>query len=116
MPRKEQQKDSVHLLDMDLAAARALHYCAGMSKEQFVADDKTREATLHALLILGEATKRLAPQTRTSCPDVPWDDIAGMRDRLIHGYDAVDFDIVWDVIQNRPTPLRASLARLLPRR
>ena len=53
---------------------------------------------LHQIIILGEAAKRLSPEFRQLHPSVPWADIAGMRDRCVHGYDNVDLEIVWEVI------------------
>ena len=55
-------------------------------------------AVLHELLVLGEAAKRLSAAFREEHPDVPWKAIAGMRDRLLHGYDDVDLDLVWKTV------------------
>jgi uncharacterized protein with HEPN domain len=52
-----------------------------------------------ALEIVGEATKRLPLELRDAYPNIPWRDMAGMRDRIVHGYDNLDFQIMWDVIK-----------------
>lgn len=67
--------------------------------KQFESDFRINYALVRALEIIGEATKRLPESIRTQYPDVPWKGMAGMRDRIIHGYDLVDMQIVWDVVK-----------------
>jgi uncharacterized protein with HEPN domain len=71
----------------------------GVSFSQFEADYRINFAVVRALEIIGEATKRLPEDLRQSYPDIPWKGMAGMRDRIIHGYDNVDLEIVWDVVK-----------------
>lgn len=63
---------------------------------------------------MGEATKRLSREFREQHPEVPWDDIAGMRDIVAHQYDRIDLDIVWQVIQRNIPELLNMLVILLP--
>jgi uncharacterized protein with HEPN domain len=65
--------------------------------------------------VLGEAAKRLSPELRARHPDIPWRAIAGMRDRLVHGYDDVDLDLVWKTVSEDLPALIARLDRLAPR-
>ncbi len=65
--------------------------------EQFLADTKTQDAVIRNLEVIGEATRRLSAQVREAHPEVPWKDIAGTRDRLIHHYFGVNLDIVWTI-------------------
>lgn len=63
--------------------------------QSFKDDDKTQFAVIRCLEIIGEATKRLPDSLKESNPDIPWKAMAGMRDRLIHGYDVIDYEIIW---------------------
>jgi len=67
--------------------------------EKFSEDFRINFAVVRALEIIGEATKRLSVDIREQYPEIPWKDMAGMRDRIIHGYDNVDLQIVWDTVK-----------------
>ena len=86
------------MLDIDRAVRYALAFAEGFSKQEFLEDVKTQSAVVHQLLIIGEATKRLSDEFRTAHPEIPWRYISGMRDHLVHGYDAIDLDEVWNVL------------------
>ena len=81
-----------HILD---AIARIETYCAGSDKSTFLATPMLQDAVIRQLEIIGEATKRLSKEYRLKFPSIPWTDIAGMRDKLIHAYFGVDLDMVW---------------------
>ena len=91
-------RDEATLLDIVTAARLAIEFRDDLDKDAFLADLKTRAAVLHELLVLGEAVKRLSPGFRSKVAEVPWNLIAGMRDILIHHYDAVDADEVWKAV------------------
>jgi uncharacterized protein with HEPN domain len=89
-----------HLLLKDILTAldRIDSYTKGMSFEAFVADDKTVNAVIYNFLVIGEAVK-LLPQTVTGkYPEIPWRQIAGMRDKLTHTYFSIDYELVWKTI------------------
>ncbi len=88
-------RDAATVADILAAAARIDRFVTGLTQEAFVDDEKTRSAVLHELLVIGEASKRLSAAFRDANPRVPWRQMAGMRDKLIHAYDAVDVDEVW---------------------
>jgi uncharacterized protein with HEPN domain len=69
--------------------------------ERFVKDKKTVDAVVRNLEIIGEATKNIPESARKQYPSVPWRDMAGMRDRLIHGYFGVNLDVVWKTVKER---------------
>jgi uncharacterized protein with HEPN domain len=70
----------------------------GFNKTTFLADDKTQSAVVFQLLIVGEAVKHLSQDFRNQHSTIPWSLIAGMRDNLIHKYDAIDWDEVWKTV------------------
>jgi uncharacterized protein with HEPN domain len=96
-------RDDATLLDIYRAAQLSVEFRDSLDQESFNADIKTQSAVLHQLLVLGEAVKRLSNQYREDNPQIPWRLIAGMRDNLIHGYDVVDLEEVWNTI-NRDIP------------
>jgi len=88
-------RDEATLLDIARAARLVLEFKQDMDKATFLKDIKTQSAILHQLMVMGEAVKRLSQDFRTRHPEIPWTLIAGMRDKLIHGYDIVDLNEVW---------------------
>ena len=88
-------RDEITLVDIVQACRSIRAFIREMNRDAFLKDLKTRSATLHQLLIVGEATKRLSSEFRDRHPEVPWSEMAGMRDVLIHGYDQVDLQEVW---------------------
>ncbi|WP_281926432.1 HepT-like ribonuclease domain-containing protein [Methylocystis bryophila] len=83
------------------SAVLALSYVEGMSKDDFVADRRTRQAVVMNLLIIGEMAGRLARDHNEFCakyPDAPWLKMTSMRNRIAHGYFELDLDIVWDTV------------------
>ena len=89
------QRDQATILDVIRAGELIVEFVRDVDRLAFEHDLKTQSAVLHQLMVMGEAVKRLSPETRESHPEIPWALIAGMRDRLIHGYDTVDRDEVW---------------------
>ena len=85
-----------------------------LSREVFLADDTLRRAFVRSLEIIGEASKKLPEAFRAQHPEVEWRAMAGMRDHLIHGYFAVDFHLVWDVVTTKIPALRRQITDLLP--
>ena len=71
-------------------------------------------ALLKLVEIVGEAATRVTEATQTTHPDIPWREIIGTRNRLIHGYDAVDYAILWDIVTADFPPLADQLKRILP--
>lgn len=90
--------DAAALVDVLNAARLIVAFRAGLEEAAFLSDAKTQSAVLHQLLVLGEAAKRLSQGFRSGHPEIPWKNIAGMRDRLIHRYDDVDLQQVWRTV------------------
>ncbi|MEA5421288.1 HepT-like ribonuclease domain-containing protein [Spirulina sp. CCNP1310] len=71
-----------------------------MDRSTFIEDKRTHLAILYEITIVGEIVKRLSPLFRQNYPEIPWKQIAGMRDKLVHDYDKVDLDLTWEVTQS----------------
>ena len=109
------ERDKATLLDIARAARLVLAFNKGIDKAAFLQDFKTQSAVLHQLMIMGEAVKRLSPEFRAHHPQIPWPLIAGMRDKLIHGYDIVDLDQVWQTALVDVPNLLSLIEPLLPK-
>jgi uncharacterized protein with HEPN domain len=87
------------LQDMFEATRRILSYTKGLDYTAFQQDFKTQDAVLRNLEILGEAAKHIPAEVSTQYPNLPWREMAGTRDRLIHHYFGVNLDVVWGIVQ-----------------
>ena len=102
-----------HIEDVLDAMNKAEILLEGVTFEQFEADFRTNFAVVRALEIVGEATKRLPDSLRQQYPDIPWRGMAGMRDRIIHAYDTVDLEIVWDVVKKDIPEIKPRIQKIL---
>jgi len=102
------REQSLYIADIIAAINFAKEFVHGMTFDEFLADEKTRSAVVQKLLIIGEASKNLDVSTQEIDLSVPWKLMAGMRDRLVHGYFGTDYAIVWRVIH-------AELSRIGPK-
>jgi uncharacterized protein with HEPN domain len=87
--------------------------CAGLTLEEFLPNETLRRAAVRSLEIIGEAAKKVPEEFRAKYPAIEWRAMAGMRDRLIHDYFGVDYELVWDVVQNRIPILHSQIASIL---
>ena len=105
---------SVRLLldDMLEATERIERYVAGMDQPAFLADEKTSDAVVRNLEILGEAAAHVPDEFRARTPELEWPRIVGLRNRVVHGYFAVDLELVWrNAVSDLPV-LASRLRRL----
>lgn len=109
-----QNRDLSALLDIHAAVEKILAFSHGFNEESFLADDRTQSAVQHQLMIIGEAVKRLSPEFRAVHPEIRWTPMAGMRDILIHAYDTVDLDEVWQTVAVDIPNLKNALQLLIP--
>ncbi len=84
-----------------------------MTYGEFLDDSKTANAVAHMLEIIGEATKNLPAALRRSHREVPWTDMAGLRDKIAHFYFGIDYEIVWNVVKNKLPGIKSSVERIL---
>jgi len=87
-----------YLKDMLEASNRSIKYCENLDYKKFSNDFKTQNAVVRNLEIIGKAVKNISTDTRELYSEIPWKNIAGMRDKLIHDYFGVNIDIVWGVV------------------
>jgi len=90
------ERDLSWLLDMLLSAQDAEKFTHGMNKAEFLDSDLHQSAVIRALEVLGEAAGRVSRETVNALPEIPWQDVTGMRHRLIHDYFDVDLELVWE--------------------
>jgi len=91
----------LYLKDILAAIDSIEGFVAGMDLEVFQTDDKTGSAVVRKLEIIGEAAKQIPDEIRQKYPDIPWKEMAGMRDKLIHFYFGVDYPLVWETVKRR---------------
>lgn len=108
MPRDSR----VYLEDILGAVDKIRRYTHRLSKESFAGDDKTLDAVVRNLEVIGEAVKQLPAEVRAREPGIDWQKIAGLRDVLIHQYFGIDLDILWDIVQNKLPPLETAVRAL----
>lgn len=104
---------SDYLSDIVTAIDEVAEFTSGMDFDDFAADKKTINAVIRSLEVLGEATKHIPAAVRRKHPDIPWKNMAAMRDVLIHNYMGVDLMTVWKVARERLPELRPLIEKLL---
>jgi uncharacterized protein with HEPN domain len=88
-----------YLNDISEYAEKAIRFLNGISFDDFAINEEKTLATIRALEVIGEAAKHIPKSKRRQYPDVPWDDMAGMRDKLIHDYFGVNLEVVWRTVK-----------------
>ena len=99
------QRDREYLRDILEAAKIALNYVSGMNREEFLDDLQCQDAVIRRLEIIGEAARRISAKSQKKFSDLPWSDMIGMRNMMIHEYDGVDMYIIWETVNTDLPPL-----------
>jgi len=108
-PRRNRQ----YLADIVEAMQRTLEYTQGLSFDGFMEQRMAQDAVLRNLQVIGEAAKKLSGDLCARHANVPWRDMAGLRDRIVHDYFGIDHEVVWDVMQNDLPALLPLIAAIL---
>ena len=103
----------LHLKDILEYMKRAEEHVRSISFEEFLKDNKTCDAVIRCIEVIGEAAKNIPDDIRDKYPFIPWRDMAGMRDKIIHGYFTVDFENVWLVVKEEIPKLKPMITRVL---
>lgn len=111
MPPKDDRLYLGHMLD---TARQAFSKVQGKSRAEYDQDENLRLALAHLIQTIGEAARRVTPETQKANPRIPWSEVIGMRHKIVHDYLDVDFDIIWEVVTNDLPGLVKQLAGIIP--
>lgn len=101
------------LKDIEKSIARIINYTKDIDKEKFLYDDKTFDAVMRNLEIIGEAVKHFPTEIRKKYGKIAWKKIAGLRDIVIHEYFGIDSDIIWDVVHKKIPGLKPEIEKII---
>ena len=107
-------RDNVYLLDILQAARLAVQYLHQATLEAFLDDVRLQDSVIRRLEIVGEAARRVSEPARLTHSHLPWREMIGMRNIVIHEYDNVDLTIVWDAVKKDLPPLIEALEQIVP--
>jgi uncharacterized protein with HEPN domain len=93
------KRDKAYFFDIAEAARLAVSYVEQTTREEFLSDIKSQDSVIRRLEIIGEAARRISEETRKAYPSLPWKEMIGMRNFLIHDYDDVDIQVVWKTVK-----------------
>jgi uncharacterized protein with HEPN domain len=108
-------RDPASILDIVIVCRKLIGFVAGRSRADLDEDLMLQFAVLHAVAIVGEAANRLSPEFRKAHSTIPWGEVIGARNRIIHGYNDVKLDVIWDIAAEKVHPLLVELEPLLPK-
>jgi uncharacterized protein with HEPN domain len=109
------RRDETYLLDILIAARKALHFVEGITRSNFKENEIIQNAVMRPLEIIGEASARVSQEFRKAHPQIPWREMIGLRNRLIHEYFRVDVSAVWDTIHKDLPQLIELIEPLVPK-
>ena len=105
---------SLYLKDILSAIDSIEKFVEGMEFEDFKQDDKTSSAVVRKFEIIGEAAKKVPTSLKKKYPEIPWKEMAGMRDKLIHFYFGIDYKLIWQTIKHRIPQIKPVILKIIP--
>jgi len=108
----KERSSELYLKDIIHSINRIFEYTKDLSYNEFCKDSKTFDAVVRNYEIIGEATKNISDELKSTHPEIPWKEMAGMRDKVIHAYFGVDMDIIWETTQNMLPGLKSILEKI----
>lgn len=108
------RRDETLLLDMLIAARKISRFADGLNRETLETNEMAASAIMREFQVLGEAARVLSDEGKKNYSQIPWNVISGMRNRLIHEYFNIDFDILWETIRNGIPSLTTQLEAVVP--
>jgi uncharacterized protein with HEPN domain len=109
MPRRDAD---LLIEDIETAIARIERYVAGLDRAGFLRDEKTIDAVVRNLEIIGEAVRWLPAEFKEQNAAVPWSKVAGLRNRIVHDYFGLDMEIIWEVLETSLPDFKQQLSRI----
>ncbi|QTA38215.1 DUF86 domain-containing protein [Thermosipho ferrireducens] len=106
------RKASLYIKDIIDSITKIEEFVGNMNFKDFTTDDKTSSAVIRKLEIIGEATKQLPESIRNRFKEIPWPAMAKTRDKIIHFYHGVDYEIIWEIIKKDLPLLKSKLAKI----
>src|SRR6478672_8911712 len=106
------RRSKLFLEDIAESCQRVRKYSSGLKFDQFSSDERTIDAIVRNLEIIGEAVKNLPPELTAARSEVDWKKIARFRDIIVHHYFKVDLDVIWDIVENKIEPLQEAVGFL----
>ena len=107
-------RDDARVLDIVLACTEALEFTRGVSHVGYLRDRKLQRALCMVLEIIGEAARAVSEEYKALHPEVPWKELAGLRNRIVHEYFRLDLNLIWDIVHTDVPALLAQLEPLVP--
>ena len=109
------RRDETYLLDILIAARKALKFVEGIDRDKFEDNEIIQNAVIRPLEIIGEASARVSKDFRKAHAEIPWQEMVGLRNRLIHEYFRIDFGAVWDTLHKDIPNLIEIIEPLVPK-
>jgi uncharacterized protein with HEPN domain len=109
------QRDDAYLFDILDSARIALEYMNNKTSEEFTKNALLQDAVVRRLEIIGEASNRVSSETQKKYAHLPWQAMKGTRNRIVHEYDSIELDIIWEIVQQDLPALVSELEKIVPK-